>query len=176
MPTDRSVRSIPALPDTQFDYTLTDFKSEFFNSDGMLEWVITAPLLTHNSSAKTAIIELPEIEIEPGQSQWQATARQAIIHRNEDSIELVGNVVIEQPLPSGLRVITTERLHHDRRERTIRATEPVEMRDPNAIIRSGGLVIDLNTDTMEFLNRVQGELFLGDRAFADPASGGERPN
>lgn len=176
MPSDRTVRSVPALPDTQFDYTLNNFQSEFFNSDGVLEWVITAPLLTHNSSAKTAMIESPMIEIEPGQDHWQATAREGIIHRSEDSMELVGDVVIQQRLPSGSIVITTERLHHDRRGRTIRTTEPVEMRNPNAMIRSGGLVIDLNANTMEFLNRVQGELFLGDHAAGDPTSGSKRPN
>ena len=176
MPTDRSVRSIPSLPDARFDYTLKDFRSEFFNSDGDLEWIIAAPLLTHDSTMKQAIIQSPTIDIDPQQQNWRATAQQAIIYRNEDEVEWVGDVVIEKALPSGLRVIKTQRLHHDRRQRTIIANEAVEMHEPNAKIRAGGLVVDLNTNTMEFLNRVQGEIFIGDRSVGDPPTARQQSN
>jgi len=176
VPSDRNNRIIPALPDTRFDYTLTDFSATFYNALGIPEWIIEAPKLVHDSGSKTALIERPEIQIDPNNENWLATANQGLIYRNEGQMELSGNVIIRQSLDIGDRVIRTERLHHDRRERTIRSNEPVELTDPKAIIRSGGLLINLTTDTMEFSNRVQGEIYMGDRSVDDAAPAGQRSN
>lgn len=163
MPSDRTIRSLPALPDTQFDYTLSDFRSEFFNTEGLLEWVIEAPALVHDSKTKVATIQSPVISIEPSINAWEATANQGTIYRNEDEIVLMGDVVIRQPFGVGERVIRTQRLHHDRRQRTISTNDIVELTQPGALLEAGGVLIDLDTDTMEFLDHVQGEIFLNRR-------------
>lgn len=163
MPSDRTIRSLPTLPDTQFDYTLSDFRSEFFNTEGVLEWVIEAPELVHDSKTKVATIQSPIILIEPGINTWEATAKQAMVYRNEDKIVLMGDVVIRQPFGTGDRVIRTQRLHHDRRQRTISTNDTVELTEPGAFLEAGGVLIDLDTDTMEFLDHVQGEIFLDRR-------------
>lgn len=163
MPSDRTIRSLPNLPDTQFDYTLSDFRSEFFNTEGVLEWVIEAPELVHDSKTKVATIQFPIILIEPGINAWEATAKQAMVYRNEDEIVLLGDVVIRQPFGTGDRVIRTQRLHHDRRQRTISTNDTVELTEPGAFLEAGGVLIDLDTDTMEFLDHVQGEIFLDRR-------------
>lgn len=163
MPSDRTIRSLPTLPDTQFDYTLSDFRSEFFNTEGVLEWVIEAPELVHDSKTKVATIQSPIILIEPGINTWEATAKQAMVYRNEDEIVLMGDVVIRQPFGTGDRVIRTQRLHHDRRQRTISTNDTVELTEPGAFLEAGGVLIDLDTDTMEFLDHVQGEIFLDRR-------------
>ncbi len=160
VPSDRSTRSIPALPDTRLDYTLTDFKSEFYNSEGVLEWVIEAPELTHEASLKKAVIREPVMQIEPTSADWHARADQAEILRNEDEIVLIGNVVIRQALDAGDRIIRTNQLHHDRRQRTIKAESAVIIDSPSSFIEAGGLLIDLDTNTMEFFNHVEGEIFF----------------
>lgn len=160
IPTERVVRSVPALKNTDLDYTLTDFKSEFFNSDGVLEWVIESPKLTHDAQSRTARIESPLIEIDPTVSQWFASANEGYILRNEDELVLMGNVIIRQPVAEGERIIQTERLHHHRRQRTISTDDEVEIQMPDAIIQAGGVSIDLNTQTMEFFDHVQGEIFM----------------
>ena len=169
MPSDRTVRSLPSLPDTQFDYTLSDFRSEFFNTQGTLEWVIEAPELVHDSKTKIATIESPRIIIEPDQGAWEAKANQGMIYRNEDEIVLQGDVVIRQPFGAGERVLKTQRLHHDRRQRTIGTNERVEVTEPGASLKAGGVVIDLDTNTMEFFDHVQGEIFV-DRSPSDRAT------
>ncbi|HEY7905885.1 MAG TPA: LPS export ABC transporter periplasmic protein LptC [Wenzhouxiangella sp.] len=166
MPSDRTIRSAPTLPDTQFDYTLSDFRSEFFNTEGALEWVIEAPELVHDSKTKVATIQSPVIRIEPSINAWEARANQGTIYRNEDEIVLMGDVVIRQPFGAGERVIQTQRLHHDRRQRTISTNNTVEITQPGGWLEAGGVRIDLDTDTMEFLDHVQGEIFL-DRRPAD---------
>lgn len=169
MPSDRTIRSLPSLPDTQFDYTLSDFRSEFFNTQGTLEWIIEAPELVHDSKTKIATIESPVIFIEPDEASWQAKANQGMIYRNEDAIVLEGDVVIRQPFGAGERLLKTQRLHHDRRQRTISINESVEVTKPGASLEAGGVVIDLNTNTMEFFDHVQGEIFV-DRSPSDRAA------
>ncbi len=169
MPSDRTIRSLPTLPDTQFDYTLSDFRSEFFNTDGVLEWVIEAPQLVHDSSTKVATIQSPVILIEPGTTAWAARADQGMIYRNEDEMVLIGDVVIRQPFDAGERVIRTERLHHDRRQRTISSNEMVKLTQPGALLEAGGVRIDLDANTMEFMDHVQGEIFV-DRRPSDRAA------
>ena len=160
VPSDRSTRSLPALPDTRLDYTLTNFKSEFYNTEGALEWVIEAPELTHEASLKKAIISAPVMRIEPEGANWHARADQAEILRNEDEIVLTGNVIIRQPLDAGERIIKTNQLHHHRRQRTIRVESAVIIDSPSSFIEAGGLLIDLETNTMEFFNHVEGEIFI----------------
>lgn len=171
VPSDRTVRSIPELPDTRFDYTLRDFQSEFYNNQGQLEWRIEAPTLTHESSTKTALIDTPTVVIEPDGQRWNAQADQGTILRNEDEIVLTGNVVVRQTLGEGERVITSDRLHHDRRGRTIVAERNVNITEPGASLRTGRLHIDLDSETMEFYDHVQGEIQMDRRTDDRPASG-----
>jgi LPS export ABC transporter protein LptC len=177
IPSERIIRSIPALPDSDLDYTLTEFKSEFFNSNGVLEWTIEGPMLTHDANSKMATIEKPVIQIDPANKCWLATADQGLILRNEDELILIGNVIIRQPAPNGERIIKTDRLHHHRRQRTITSKDAVEVETPNASIQAGGLLIDLNTETMEFFEHVKGEILMGpsntgDTLNTDPRSRG----
>jgi LPS export ABC transporter protein LptC len=171
VPSDRAMRTIPALPDTRFDYTLNDFRSEFFNSQGQLEWLIEAPTLTHESSTKTALIDAPTVVIEPNGSRLDARADRGRIIRDEDIIILTGNVVVRQTLLEGERVITSETLHHNRRQRTIVAETDVNITEPGAKLRSERLRIDLDSETLEFYDHVQGEIDMDRRADDGPASG-----
>ncbi len=171
LPSDRTLRSIPELPDTRFDYTLSDFQSEFYNSQGRVEWMIQAPALTHESSSKTAIIQTPTVIIEPDGERLDARADQGTIVRNEDEIILTGNVIVRQKIAEGERIITSDRLHHDRRERTIVAEQNVNVTEPGASLRTQRLHIDLDSETLEFSDHVQGEIYMdrrpGHRSAAD---------
>lgn len=168
-PDDRSSRISPALPDTRFDYTLTDFSARFRRTDGELELLIQGPRLEHTAETRIATVTTPEFHIEPDGANWRGRADRGLIVRDAEELILQGNVVLTQPGPDGERRIVTESLHHRASARTIVADSPAEFSQPGAFVRAGSLIIRLDDDIVEFSQHVQGELHPG-----RSASGHER--
>lgn len=166
-PDDRSSRITAPLPDTRFDYTLTDFQARFRDAQGTLELELAGPRLEHDAATRIATIRSPTFHIDPEGADWQGRADRGLLLRDADELVLEGNVQMEHVSANGPVTITTDRLHHHASRRTIEADSTVEMTQPGSFIRAGSLIIRLDDDTVEFFDHVQGELLPG-RTVPDP--------
>ncbi|MEE4638326.1 MAG: LPS export ABC transporter periplasmic protein LptC [Wenzhouxiangella sp.] len=166
-PDDRSSRITANLPDTRFDYTLTDFDARFSDADGRVELLLAGPRLEHDAATRIATLLTPEFHVEPQGANWRGRADRGRLLRDADEMVLEGNVVLEHPTAEGTVRIVTERLHHHVGQRTIEAPGPVEMTRPGHFIRAGRLKIRLDDETVEFFDHVQGDLLPG-RTDPDP--------
>ncbi len=160
-PDDRSTRISTTLPDTRFDYTLTDFSARFRDVDGTVELILSGPRLEHDAGTRIATLRAPEFHIQPTGADWQGRADHGRLLRDSEEMVLEGNVVLEHPAPGGMITITTEQLHHRAAQRTIEAVSEVEMTQPGSFVRAGSLIIRLDDDIVEFFDHVQGELLPG---------------
>jgi LPS export ABC transporter protein LptC len=171
-PDDRSSRITASLPDTRFDYTLTDFDARFSDADGRVELLLAGPRLEHDAVTRVATVITPNFHVEPQGADWRGRAERGLLLRDADEMVLEGNVVLEHPTADGTIRIVTERLHHQVGQRTIEAPGPVEMTGPGTFIRADRLRIRLDDETVEFFDHVQGELLPGR---TDPDPGRLRP-
>lgn len=160
-PDDRSGRIVPTLPDTRFDYTLTDFSARFRSADGQLELLVSGPRLEHDSALRTATVFEPRFHIEPEGANWQGRAERALLLREADEMILEGDVVLTHPTDQGELRIESDRLHHHARARTIESSGPVEVHHLGSFVQAGRALLRLDDDILEFSDHVQGELHPG---------------
>ena len=93
-PDDRGARIVPSLPDTRFDYTLTDFSARFLDADGRVELLVSGPRLEHDSALRVASLIDPRFHIEPEGADWRGRADRALLLRDADELQLAGKVVL----------------------------------------------------------------------------------
>jgi LPS export ABC transporter protein LptC len=155
LPGERVAMTAPAMPDTRFDYTLTDFSARFTDAEGAVTLLVSGPRLEHHSLTRIASLQEPRFHLEPAGKNWRGESRLGRFERDEELLIMEREVVLTQQLETGQLVIETESLHHHRLERTISATTPVEMRQPGTWLRAGGLMVRLDHDTIEFFNHVE---------------------
>ncbi|MGY6555600.1 MAG: LPS export ABC transporter periplasmic protein LptC [Wenzhouxiangella sp.] len=160
-PDDRGARITPVLPDTRFDYTLTDFSARFRDAEGRVELLVSGPRLEHDSALRVATLFDPRFHIEPEGANWQGRADRALLLRDVDEMQLEGNVVLTQQSERGELRITSERLHHHGRTRTIEFPSPVVLQHPGSFVQAGRALLWLDDDIVEFSDHVQGELHPG---------------
>lgn len=154
--------------DTRFDYVLTDFEADFYDSRGERSLVVAGPRLQHDPAEGIADIDRPDFRISPDDRNWRGRAEQAHIDRGGRVVHLVDNVRIDRELATGGRVtLTTERLRYDQPARTITTDASVEMTRPDGHLAAGGLRARIDTDRIELTDHVQGEFLPADPV--DPA-------
>lgn len=158
LPSDRTPSALPELPDSRFDYTLSDFSARFTGNDGQVELLVSGPRLEHDSATRIATLTEPRFQVEPGGSNWQGRARQARFNRDDEILFLEGDVVLTQPQDDGEVTITGEALQHDRLARTIASDQTVEIERPGTWLRAGGLMITMDQDLIELSDDVQGKI------------------
>lgn len=157
VPADRGPGRVIPPPDTRFDYALSGFTARFYDAQGGLELVVSGPRLEHDSQNRIALINDPEFHFEPEGADWRGRSRLGIIERDADRVILEQDVVLVHQLPAGMLRITTSRLQHERSQRTITGTEPVDINKPGTSLRAGGLSVWLGEERMELKNHVEGE-------------------
>lgn len=169
MPTDRSATPPITMPDTQFDYTLSDYSARFRDADDRVELTLSGPRLEHVWAERVARLESPEFHIEPEGADWQGSSQSGRVLRDDELLVLEGEVVLVHRAARGDIEVRTERLRYDRRARTITSDSPVEVTQTESSLRSGGLRIELDNNLLELTDGVQGELepAVADRAAAD---------
>ncbi|MFU8830837.1 MAG: LPS export ABC transporter periplasmic protein LptC [Wenzhouxiangella sp.] len=158
LPGERVALTTPVMPDTRFDYTLTDFSARFSDENGELTLLVSGPRLEHHSLTRIATIQEPRFHLDPAGSNWRGESRLGRFERDEELLIMENEVVLTQPQDIGELVIETESLHHHRLERTIESITPVEMRQPGTWLRAGGLMIRLDQETIEFFNHVEAQM------------------
>lgn len=149
--------------DTRFDYVLTDFEAEFYDSEGRRSLVVSGPRLQHDPAADSAVISDPAFRIEPEGDDWHGRAGRARIDREGRVVDLLDAVRIRRELPDGGRVeLASARLRYDQPAHTITTDTAVEMQRPDGRIRAGALHARIDTDRIELSDHVQGKLLPAD--------------
>lgn len=157
IPTDRSATPPISIPDTRFDYTLTDFEALFRDADQQVELTLSGPRLEHVSAERVARLVEPVFHIEPEAADWRGRADSGRILRDDEVLILEGNVMFHHRNPDGPVEISAEQLRYDRRTRTITSTRPVTVVQAGSLLQSGGLIIELDDDMLRLINGVHGE-------------------
>jgi len=173
MPSDRSATPTISMPDTRFDYTLSDYSARFRDADNRVELMLSGPRLEHIWAERVARLEAPDFHIEPEGADWRGRAAQGRILRDDEMLVLEGGVSLVHRDDRGEIEVNAEHLRYDRRARTISSDRPVTITQRESRLRSGGLNIELDQNTLELTDGVQGEL---DAAVADRATGSDRPD
>ena len=167
LPVDRMIPSDIPEPDTRFNYTLTDFSATFRDEHDQLELLISGPRLEHETEQRIGRLSEPRFHIEPGGADWRGQARRGLIVREEEQLILEEDVVLTHSHPQGDIQIIAETLHHHRTRRTITSEKPVEIHQAGSWLRAGGVIIQLDDNTIELTNHVQGTLKPAVRQDAD---------
>lgn len=168
MPTDRSATPPITMPDTQFDYTLSDYSARFRDAEDRVELTLSGPRLEHVWAERVARLQSPEFHIEPEEADWRGSADSGRVLRDDEMLVLEGDVTLVHRAERGEIRVQTDRLRYDRRARTITSDTPVAITQAESRLQSGGLRIELDKNTLELTDGVQGEL--------DPAvAGGAAP-
>jgi LPS export ABC transporter protein LptC len=158
LPGERPATALPTLPDTRFDYTLSDFSARFVDEQGETTLIVTGPRLEHHADTRIATLQTPRFQFEPEGRNWHGQSRVGRFERDANQLTLEGEVVLSQSLDQGQLTIETETLHHHRAARTISSDVAVSLHQPGTRARSGGLMIQLDQDTIELTNHVQAQM------------------
>lgn len=170
MPSDRSATPPVTVPDTQFDYTLSDYSARFRNAEDAVELTLSGPRLEHVWAERIARLQSPAFHIEPEGADWQGSSERGRVLRNDEMVVLEGGVKLVHRGDRGDIEVTTERLRYDRRARTITSDMPVSITQTESRLQSGGLRIELDNNLLELTDGVHGELDPATADRADPAA------
>lgn len=154
LPGEHSNRTAINLPDTRFDYTLTDYQARFHDALGQPELSVAGPRLEHDAATRIVSLIDPRFTIPAAEGRWQGQASRGRFTRDQELLELMDNVTITRDQPDGRLTITTEALQHLRPARTISADVPVALMRPGTDLTAGGLMIHLDNETVELSNDV----------------------
>lgn len=174
-PSERSAIVLPSLPDPRFDYSLENFSARFLDDDGRLELQVSGPRLVHDSASRTVTLTEPRFRLDPEGSHWEGQSELGYFLRDADELILSGDVRFTQALPVGETLITGERLQHDRRARTIHSDRPVEIHRPGTLLRAGGLIVNLEDDSIELFNDLHGQFQAAPALPRDSRTGSAAP-
>lgn len=158
VPTDRSATPPMAVPDTRFDYTLTDFSARFRDAENEVDLMLSGPRLEHISAERVAHVEAPEFHIEPTRADWRGSARRARVLRDEEVLILEGQVELAHGTERGELRVQAERLRYDRGARTISSDTEVDIAQGRSWLSAGGLIIRLDDNILDLTHGLQGEL------------------
>jgi LPS export ABC transporter protein LptC len=167
MPSDRSATPPISMPDTQFDYTLTDYSARFRDAEDRIEFTLSGPRLEHVWAERVARLESPDFHIEPDDADWQGSSQRGRVLRDDEMLVLEGRVELVHRGERGDIEVRTERLRYDRRARTITSDTPVSITQAESSLQSGGLRIELDNNILELTDGVQGELYPAETDGAD---------
>src|SRR5699024_5759189 len=148
LPTDRSATPPISMPDTRFDYTLSDYSARFRDALDRVELMLSGPRLEHVWAERVARLQSPTFHIEPEGADWQGASDTGRILRDDELLILEGGVTLTHRAERGTIEVRTERLRYDRRERTITSDTPVAITQTASRLQSGGLRIELDKNVL----------------------------
>ncbi|MEN1727037.1 MAG: LPS export ABC transporter periplasmic protein LptC [Pseudomonadota bacterium] len=154
LPAERVITPTVSLPDTRLDYRLQDFTARFHDEAGRPELEISGPNLEHDAESRQDTITGPEFAFMTADSPWMGQAQRGEFDREMDTLELINEVEVWREQAEGPLRFTTERLQHQRPARTISADVPVLLTQPGARVEAGGLMIQLDSETVNLTNEV----------------------
>jgi len=154
LPTERIVTPTVTLPDTRLDYRLQDFKALFHDEQGRPGLLIRGPSLEHDAESRVVALRQPEFQFSTEAEPWNGRSEQGVFDREFETLRLIDQVELWRDGPKGRLTLTTQALQHQRPARTISADVPVVLTRPGTELTAGGLMIQLDTETVELSDDV----------------------
>ena len=148
---DRAALERPPVP---FDYALSDFDAVLYDDAGRVTLRVAGPRLEHDPETRTAVLLEPRFEVPGNAGDWQGRSERGRLARDDDRLELVGDVVLARPDPRGEIRIETARLAYDRTDATLRSPAEVRFTQAGTELVGGTLVYLLNDDRVELQDDV----------------------
>lgn len=154
LPSERIITPSISRPDTRLDYRLEDYEARFHDEQGRPELLIRGPSLEHDAGSRVVTLRQPEFRISTEDAPWNGRANQGTFDREFDSLRLTDQVELWRDGPKGRLTLSTQALQHQRPARTISADVPVVLTQPGTELNAGGLMIQLDTETVELSDDV----------------------
>ncbi|RLA07327.1 MAG: LPS export ABC transporter periplasmic protein LptC [Gammaproteobacteria bacterium] len=131
------------------DYFFNNFSTRMYDETGKLNKTIKSPMMYHYRN-KNATMDKPLIKIQQNDTNWQITAENATINKDNTKIKLKNMVKIINNLGFEL---STQQISID--EKFIKVDEKLSVRYKNNNIVANSMLIDTNNDIITF-NKVRG--------------------
>ncbi len=154
LPTERVITPRIILPDARLDYRLQDYEIQFHDAEGRPDLMVRGPRLEHDADSRVVTLIDPEFQLSTESTPWQGRADRAEFDRDFDSLSLLDDVELWRDQAIGRLVLNTESLQHQRPARTINTDVPVRLTRPGTEVNSGGLMIQLDSETVDLKNDV----------------------
>ena len=154
LPSERVANPIVSLPDTRLDYRLEDYQAQFYDQQGEPELQVRGPQLEHDAESRIVTMIEPEFQLSTETAPWLGRADLGEFDRGFDQLSLTSNVELWQDLAIGRLTLVTESLQHLRPARTISSDQPVQIQRPGTKANANGLMIRLDTETVELSDDV----------------------
>jgi len=154
LPSERIITPSISRPDTRLDYRLEDFEARFHDEQGRPELTVRGPSLEHDAESRVVTLREPAFRISTEDAPWNGRALQGYFDREFDTLRLTEQVELWRDGPEGRLTLTTQALQHQRPARTISADVPVVLTRPGTEVNAGGLMIQLDTETVELSDDV----------------------
>lgn len=130
---------------------------------GMVRQIIYTPSLVHYQSQDSAVFEKPSaiLNLNSKEMPWKISADNGSSRNGLETIRLIGNVVIKQPLGKKNKVtmITTEELTIYFNKKYVETDKPVMIEQPGITAKSLGINANFNTKVINLLSNVK-EIYL----------------
>jgi len=155
LPSDRPALPSVSLPDTRFDYSLSDYQARFHDQQGQVELVVSGPRLEHEAARRVVLLDAPRFSLPDPEGGWEGRSEQGEFRRDEDLLELSGQVELGRPVEGGRLQLETEVLQHHRSARTIETDSPFRLARPGTFVTARGLLIELDKEAAELRHDVR---------------------
>lgn len=150
------------LAGRDFDYYLSGMQSTRFGAEGQTVYHLEATRVTHYPDSDLTLLEAPQLTyFETRTTPWTVTAREGRLSpdaaRNEDRLDLEGEVLLQQQADSGDQVeVRTRILTVFPASEEAVTDAAVTVLAPTTRLESIGLRAMLATEKIELLNAVKG--------------------
>jgi len=144
-----------------YDYFVSAMRSTGFSASGEPTYHLTAGRVTHYPEGDIAILEAPDYtRIMADGAPWQATARQGTLSpdpvRNEERLELQGDVLLHQGTPTSPLVARADHLTVYPASEEAATDAEVILDAPGTRLESSGMKAFMAQDKIELSENVRG--------------------
>lgn len=130
-----------------------------FDQNGQLETVVYSPRIEQFEARNLATMVLPDATLYDPESAttWRLIANQGELRKEQDIIELEGDVLVRRPLANGeVGTLEAEHLTLDNKQRTVYTDTPVVLREAHGVTRATGMKAWIDDRVVELKSQVKG--------------------
>lgn len=144
---------------TEPDGFVVNGRYRSFDQNGQLETVIYSPRIEQFEARNLATMLLPDATLHDPESAttWTLTANQGELRKDEDIIDLEGDVLVRRPLANGeVATLEAEHLTLDNKQRTVYTDTPVVLTEAHGVTRATGMKAWIDDRVLELQSQVKG--------------------
>jgi lipopolysaccharide export system protein LptC len=140
------------------DYSIEDFKLSLIDSQGKMQYHLSAASMLHYKQSDQTQLQEPSLELQrTAEEQWKIEARKGQVSPRGKDLSLQGMVRIERTATETLEpfTMTTESLQISTSKNTVSTEDSVHLEGSGISIRAKGMFADLDQDKIQLLANVR---------------------